>query len=346
MVNFTTITDIKFSPAKEPQGWGRIDWEALIRLVISPRNSKATTTERAKQTAPLIAAYDKNTRDKATAITGMFGMLRADIDATTETPESLASALCEQGLTAFAIYSTLSHCQAEHRYRVMIPLAEPVPYERWLIGQWYLAEVLPDCDPCAERPAQFMLLPCATKESAADYEHAIETGAALSEGGMFWLNAEEHAKTLADKAKLALNNAVKQPAVKPYRENLIGKQVSIISLLERHIDWPSLLAEYGYKRLGENSWLAPESGSKQAGAHILTSHSDGKQRLYSHHESDPCGGRLVDKLDFIAIRRHSGNQQEALKQVAEQWFMDAHVFNRKEWKASLENQKFQKMRGA
>lgn len=346
MVNFTTITDIKFNPIKAPKDWGRIDWEALIKLVISPRKSKAATTERAKQTSPLIAAYNQQTRDKATAITGMFGMLRADIDGTNETPESLASALYEQGLTAFVIYSTLSHTQDEHRYRVMIPLNEPVTFNCWQVGQWYLAEVLSDCDPCAERPAQFMLLPCVTTESAADYEQHTETGARLAADDMFWLNADEHAKALASKATALLNDATKRPPAKPYKEKLIGKSVSIIDLLERYIDWPSLLAEYGYKRLGENSWLAPESASKQAGAHILTSHSDNKQRLYSHHESDPCGGRLVDKLDFIAIRSHSSDQHAALKEIAKKWFIDAHVFNQQEWKADKAAQRFAKLRGA
>lgn len=346
MANFTTITDIKFNPVKTSNDWGNIDWEALIKLVSSPRKSKAATIERAKQTAPLVAAYSQQTRDKATAITGMFGMLRADIDGTMETPQSLALALCEQGLTAFVIYSTLSHTPAKHRYRVVIPLYEPVTYERWLVGQWYLAEMLPDCDPCSERPAQFMILPCVTKESCADYDQYIETGCHLTDEDMFWLNADEHAKALSSKATSQLNDAAKRPPAKPYKEKLIGKSVSIIDLLERYIDWPSLLAEYSYKRLGENSWLAPESASNQAGAHILTSHTDNKQRLYSHHESDPCGGRLVDKLDFIAIRSHSSDQHAALKEIAKKWFIDAHVFNQQEWKVDKAAQRFAKLRGA
>ena len=102
-----------------------------------------------------------------------------------------------------------------------------------------------------------------------------------------------------------------------------------------------MLIQYGYKAQGK-AYLPPESTSKQAGAYILTSHTDGKERYYSHHENDPCAnGLCIDKFDFMVIRSYQGDYKRALKLVAETYFSELHKHNLKEYKIYKQNQRTQ-----
>lgn len=330
MANFTTISNIKTTAE-----FGLINFESIIAATRTPRKSRAATPATAKLNSPLVAAHDQPTRNKAEASTGNFGMLRADLDnAGTQTADDLAVALREQGIERFVIYSTLSHTEERHRYRVIVP-SDGVMFERWQEGQFYLAEVLPDADPCADRPAQFMILPTVTRESAQDYDYAIGEGEPLTESGIFWQNAESHATALAAKVPDVATLATTQCFV----EGLIGAQISIIGLVNDAYDWPDLLESFGYKRKGLNAWVAPESQSGMPGTHLLTSSTNSKQRLFSHHANDPIGGQLVDKLDFIAIRSYGSDRVKALADIAKTHFPTVYAHNLREWQTVKDNTK-------
>ncbi|BBG90561.1 hypothetical protein [Aeromonas caviae] len=328
----TTISSLS-----ETQNFHHIDWDALATLAAEPRRSKAHTPEAAKKSSPLIAAHNGRSRTKTEAEQAMFGLLRADMDdAKGQNHRTIANALLEQGLESFIIYSTLSHTPEAPRYRVFVELAEPVQFEVWTNLQFELAEVL-GSDPCVNRPAQFMILPVTIKATEGDYKHKVSRGDALREGAPFWLNAAERAKR--EQAKAA--DTVKlYTAAKPaqFNERLTGNQVSIIDLVNRSYEWPELLDFYGYERKGRNSWMAPESSSGTAGVHILKSSTDGKERIFSHHTSDPAGGRLCDKFDLIAIREFDGDQVRALAEIAKEHFPEAHKHNRREWATIKRNE--------
>ncbi|WP_439826127.1 hypothetical protein [Aeromonas caviae] len=342
MINFTTIPNVSNN-----ETFGVITWQDLQQAACIPHRSRAHTPDATKRTAPLVAAHNGKTRHKAQAeANGLFGMLRADLDnAKGQTPESIADALREQGLCSFIIYSTLSHQPDAPRYRVFVELAEPVPFTMWADLQFALAELL-GSDPCVGRPAQFMILPTVIKSTAEHYQHMIAEGAALSPSAPFWLNAaalaEQHQAAAAK-----VSQRFKQVAPKPFNERLVGRQVSIIERVNASYEWPELLAHYGYKRKGRNAWMAPESTSGTAGVHILTSSTDGKERIFSHHQSDPAGNRLCDKFDLITIRNFSGDSVKAVQEIAREHFPDIHAHNRREWARAQrdeQRQQFEAMR--
>ena len=332
MAYFTTIPSIS-----ENATFCSVGWHKLQELAQNPHRGRAQSAAAAKKSSPLVAAHSGKTRSKAEAETSLFGLLRADLDdAKGQTPETLADALHEQGLGSFIIYSTLSHQPDDPRYRVLVELAEPVPFTTWADLQFAFADLL-DSDPCVSRPAQFMILPTTIKSTAEHYHYLIGNDEALATSSAFWLNAMEQAAQ-HQAAAAEVGQKFKQAAPKPFTEKLVGKQVSIIDLVNRAYEWPELLGSYGYLRKGRNAWIAPESTSGMAGAHILTSSTDGKERIFSHHQSDPAGNRLCDKFDLIAIRQFGGNHAQALAEIAKAHFPDAHAHNRREWAMAKRNE--------
>lgn len=322
MFNFTTINSIK-----ENVSYGTLQWHELVAYAKKPHNSHAQTPEAAKKTAKLVAAHNGSTRHKQQAEASLFGLLRADLDdALNQTPETIAAALREQGLDAFIIYSTLNHQPELPRYRVFVALAEPVTFAVWQDLQFELAELL-DSDPCVNRSAQFMILPTTIATTANHYTYLIAEGTALCSTGVFWMNALNKAKKYAIAAM-----STTPPAPEKAIESLLGRQVSIINLVNNSYSWAELLLFYGYKQKGKATWIAPESVSGVAGVHLLMSSTDGKERIYSHHESDPAGGRLCDKFDLMVIRSFNGNHRIALEEIARKAFPDAYKHNRREWR--------------
>ncbi|UJT79724.1 hypothetical protein L1P06_03870 [Edwardsiella piscicida] len=333
MFNFTTIPNIK-----QNSTFRSITWQELIILCRTPHKSRAQAPETTKHLVPLVAAHDVKSRIKTEAEAGLFGLLRADLDnAEGQTPETIADALREQGLGSFIIYSTLSHQPNKPRYRVFVELDAPVQYSTWADLQLALAELL-GSDPCVNRSAQFMILPTLIESTTEHYQYLVGEGGALSPFSPFWLNAMESAARYQANAK-ATTYKVIEPTPRPFTERLMGNQVSIIELVNSHYWWPELLEDYGYKQKGRNAWIAPESTSGTAGVHILTSSTDGKERIYSHHESDPAGRRLCDKFDLITIRSFGGDYRKALEAIAHEVFPEAHQHNLKEWRTTQANQR-------
>ncbi|MFM4732386.1 hypothetical protein [Aeromonas salmonicida] len=333
MFDFTTISNIK-----QNNVFNSITWPELVALCRTPHKYGAETSETAKQFSPLVAAHDVKSRIKAEAEAGGFGLLRADLDdAKGQTPQTIADALREQGVGSFAIYSTLSHQPNEPRYRVFVELAAPVSFIKWADLQLALAELL-ESDPCVNRAAQFMILPTLIEATAEHYQFLVGEGEALGPSSPFWLNAMASAARHQANASATAHTVI-APTPRPFTERLMGNQVSIIELVNSHYWWPELLAAYGYKQKGRNAWIAPESTSGTAGVHILTSSTDGKERIYSHHESDPAGGRLCDKFDLITIRSFGGDYRKALETIARDVFPEAHHHNLKEWRTTQANQR-------
>ncbi|PVU67736.1 hypothetical protein C9E85_00735 [Plesiomonas shigelloides] len=323
-------------------------WAELSEYVARPKASRCASIKAAKERSPLIAAHNAKTRLKAEAEQAEFSLLRADLDDNTQgsTPETIAAALLEVGIQSFLIYSTLSHTPDAPRYRVLVELVEAINFDTWAMLQFELAEML-GSDPCVNRPAQFMLLPTTIKDTVTSYQKFIGNGNALTPDSAFWKNAQVRAEAYQNKATstdIKLNSGGMRAFKRPYNERLIGNQVSIIEAVNLGYSWSELLAQYGYKRKALNAWVAPESQSKTAGVHILASHTDGKRRIYSHHSSDPCCGRLLDKFDLIALRSYGGDYTKAVREVAERCFPDLHKHNRDERRINAHNEQMANMR--
>ncbi|MDU0354493.1 hypothetical protein RS130_11595 [Paraglaciecola aquimarina] len=317
-----------------------IDWNKLVTNVETPPNLGTISPKEAKEQSAFIAATDAPNKTKDTIMShNNFTLLRLDIDETELNLDTIADTLESLFIESFLIHTTASHQQNENgnRYRVYIELAVSIPYGVWAALESYLSYIF-KADDCATRPQQIMYLP--VKLDGDKYAYKVAVGKALTVEGSQLL---EDAKAF-EQAQLEEQEAANTKPIKPtYKPDLIGQQVSIIDLVNEAYTWDDLLLSYGYKTQGK-AYLPPESTSAKAGAYILTSNTDGKERYYSHHESDPCAtGQSLDKFDFICIRGFRGNTSEALKQIAARYFPDVDRHNKEEWKIHQYNQKAQKL---
>jgi len=314
-----------------------IDWQELITKIESPQNLGGVTPETAKSKSEIIAATDAIDKTKENVLAhDHFTMLRLDLDETELDVDGIEDALNNMCIASFIIHTTASHHKNGNgnRYRVYIELAASLSYDTWATLETYLSYMFM-ADDCATRPQQIMYLPVRYKGDS--YSYHITKGDPLRVENSELLKRANSFK----KKQLSIKEAtIKDQLVKPtHNENLVGFQVSIIDAINQSYDWENLLLSYGYKRQGK-AYLPPESTSKIAGAYILTSNTDGKQRYYSHHENDPCAtGKCLDILDVISIRSHGGDTKQALCNIAKTHFPKLDKHNKKEWAINQQNTK-------
>lgn len=315
-----------------------INWHALKLNVTSPQNLGALTPKEAKAKSAVIAATDAPNKTKESILLhDSFTLLRLDLDDTNLELATIADMLESMCIESYIIHTTASHQQqaTTNRYRVYIELAASITYKVWAAMESYLSYIF-NADDCAKRPQQIMYLPVRLKDDS--YQFKIAEGRALNvESSQLYKDAQQFE---AEQSK-QLEQAISLPIKPAYQTHLIGNQVSIIDAVNSAYSWHELLIQYGYKAQGK-AYLPPESTSKQAGAYILTSHTDGKERYYSHHENDLCAnGLCIDKFDFMVIRSYQGDYKRALKLVAETYFSELHKHNLKEYKIYKQNQRTQ-----
>lgn len=315
-----------------------INWHELKLKVKSPKSLGALTPKEAKAKSAVIAATDAPNKTKESILLhDSFTLLRLDLDDTELELATIADMLESMCVESYIIHSTASHQQqvTTNRYRVYIELAASITYKVWAAMESYLSYIF-NADDCAKRPQQIMYLPVRLKDNS--YQFKIAEGRALNvESSQLYKDAQQFE---VEQSK-ELEQAISLPIKPAYQAELIGNQVSIIDAVNSAYSWHELLIQYGYKAQGK-AYLPPESTSKQAGAYILTSHTDCKERYYSHHENDPCGnGLCIDKFDFMVIRSYQGDYKRALKLVAETYFSELHKHNLKEYKIYKQNQRTQ-----
>jgi hypothetical protein len=314
-----------------------IDWQTLQERIKNPNDLGSVTPQQAKEKSAIIAATDAPNKQKETVlIHDSFTLLRLDLDDTKLDIDSISDTLEGLGFTSYIIHTTASHLQGDNgnRYRIYIQLAVALHYGDWSALESYLSYIFM-ADDCASRPQQIMYLPVRFKGD--NYEHVIVNGDAFIAQNSELL---KDAKAFLEEQNLQKETANKSVDAKPsFNEKLVGNQVSIIDAINKHYEWENLLVSYGYLRQGA-AFLPPEASSTKAGVYILTSNTDGKERYYSHHESDPCAtGQCIDKFDFIVIRSYSGNATQAIKDIAQTHFSAIDRHNKKEWAINKQNEK-------
>ncbi|GLS83444.1 DUF3987 domain-containing protein [Paraferrimonas haliotis] len=250
-------------------------------------------TQEQKAQAKAIAPHSCESKTKeAVKAHNQMTMLWLDLD---DSPLACAGDVHAQvdGITGkclMFIHTTASHQQdgKGNRYRVLIPLAKPMPCDEWEKAQRALQERLESvgADECSARVQQIIFEPVQT----ASYEGKSYQGDLLD------------GHTIA---ALYQPTAIAEPTVHTQTNPVFDAANAVLSM-------ENLLADYGYQRRGEK-WLYPNSDSGRAGVEIT---SQGK--YVSHHTSDPLnGGMPKDPLDVYAHWEHGGNPGKAVQRLAE-----------------------------
>ncbi len=118
-------------------------------------------------------------------------------------------------------------------------------------------------------------------------------------------------------------------------ERLTDGQVSVIDAFNEAYDVGAILTSHGYIRRGKR-YQSPTSTSRMAGINVLKCR-DGKDRIYSHHNSDLLNtGRAHDAFDVYAILEHGGDHWRAVQAAALMLYTSEgstlHHYNREVWR--------------
>ena len=334
--------EVKFlhgTSVKQTNDFNYINWEKLVELCSKPRLSSYKKYKEAKNYSHIIAAHDgKNKLKPDTLEHDNFTMLRLDLDDVDYEIKDIESKLLALSFESFIIHTTAKHCQGKYknRFRVYIQLESGINFHDWALLQTHLAEVF-KADNCATRPQQIMFLPI--QFEAIKFDKLIKSGSPYKVSN----TNELYKAALATKEALKVD--MEQIQKKHINERITptkkdnANKISIIDAVNNAFSWEMILGESGFKKIG-NKWLSPTQTSGTPGAVILTSNTDGKERFYTHSETDQSkyGNGAIDKFDFLLINHYANNQSDAVKDLAKLHFPKIDKHNKKYYAIEKANQ--------
>lgn len=340
MSNFVDHTEVKFLKAvtvTQTKDFTHITWKELVSLCSDLPKADFKTVKEAKAHSAVIAAHDGSAKTKLEVLAhNNFTLLRLDLDNIDYSIDDVQHSLSTLSIQSYIIHTTASHRQGnnKNRFRVYIEIKSGVDFDTWSLIQTYLSYDF-EADDCATRANQVMYLPFESEL----YEARIGSGQPLDledQTTQLYKDALAYKNGL-DKEMLALQKLSLDAVNKPMQKlEIVGNQVSIIDLVNNSFSWDMLLSSAGFKKIGLR-WLSPNSTSGTAAFVILTSSTDGKERLYSHSTTDGFNGESLDKFDFLVHSQYGNDQKKALKEIAEAYFPEVDKHNKREYAVNKQN---------
>lgn len=192
----------------------------------------------------------------------------------------------------YCVYSTRKHCEAAPRLRVLVPLNRTCNNDEYEPLARKLAEYIgmDMCDPSTFEASRLMYWPSCSANSSYVFTYAdkpfIDADGVL---GLYkdWRNVAEWKGITAPK----LSRGVKQadPTAKGGIVGAFCKTYDIYRVIYEII--PGVYTPCGDDR------FTYSSGSTTGGAVVY----EGGQFLYSHHATDPAGGKLCNSFDLARL---------------------------------------------
>lgn len=276
---------------------------------------------------------------------GVFQILAADID-TGNVPLERIEAAVEAAFgadVASVIYSTSSATIDNNKWRVIAPLAEPLPYDTWALAQRAFFDILRSHDivpdTALERAAQVIYLPNVKPENLGQDGAPIHYKISLAEGLPVDLSREplgeaiqrlaeareaaEAART-ADRAAMTLKRALRAA---------VGKR----SPIERfNVENPleDVLVKYGYeqKHAGSCDWRSPLQTSSSFATRVYLEPDGGGWMSLSGSDAEAglgaptaLGHRFGDAFDLFVHFEHNGDRTTALAAISQKQTLPPHV---------------------
>ena len=211
---------------------------------------------------------------------------------------------------AAAIYSTHSHTQTSHRLRLVIPLKRAVsPDEYGAVSRRIAADIGIDyCDDTTYDPSRLMYWASCSVD--AEYVFEYNDGPLLDPDEILktyhdWTDVTEW-PTSSRRQDVITRQAKKQgnPLEKPGVVGAFCKIYDIPAAIDRFL--PEV-----YKRVDDSRYTFTR-GSTEAG---LVLYEDGLF-AYSHHGTDPAGGRLVNAFDLVRLHSFGSLDEDLPPDVA------------------------------
>lgn len=210
----------------------------------------------------------------------------------------LFSAELVLGGKAYVIYSTHSHRPEKPKYRLIVPVDRAVSPDEYAAVSRKLAEQIgmEYFDKTTFDVHRLMYLPSCSKD--ADPMLEVYEGEPLDVDGMLaeyddWRDPLQWPRHVDDKAQRQTSKRMEDPKIKL---GVVGAFCRCYSISEAIA---TFLPET-YESVDDSLTRYTHVGSSSFGGLVVY---DDDTFAYSHHESDPCGGREVNAFDLVRLHK-------------------------------------------
>jgi predicted P-loop ATPase len=207
---------------------------------------------------------------------------------------------------AAAVYSTRKHSPRRPRLRVIVPIDREVsPDEYEPLARMLASSIgLSYCDPTTFEGSRLMYWPSASAD--AEFVYRVFPGGPVSAGNLLALYDDWH--DVSKWPRLPDEDASHTRSAARAEDPLT--KAGLVGAFCRVYDVPGAMDELLpglYTETNDPNRRTFAGGSTYGGAVI---YGDGRF-LYSHHATDPCGGRLVNAWDLVRIQKFGDLDTEA-----------------------------------
>lgn len=196
----------------------------------------------------------------------------------------------------FCVYSTRKHTTIAPRLRVLIPLDRAVSADEYEAVARKTAEMLGIgmCDPSTFEAHRLMYWPSCCADTEYVYEFAdaplLKADSVLAQYAD-WRDQRSWPQVPGMVSTQTLAAKQGDPESKPGIVGAFNRTYDIPAAMERFI--PGV-----YEQVANDAGRYTYTGGSTTGGAVLY---DSGKFLYSHHATDPCGGRLVNAFDMVRL---------------------------------------------
>lgn len=302
---------IKISTAnsRTSKNWKKEEmyWSEFVKRLETPRktaekfeeyiNMKPSKQAELKDVGGFVGGVLKDNQRKANNVISR-DLVTLDLDnieagGTTNVLRTLDALSC-----AYTVYSTRKHAEYAPRLRVIIPTNREITADEYEPVARKLAEYigLEMCDKTTFQASRLMYWASCSSDSKYVFSYAdkpfLDADRILAQYND-WRNVQEWAGVETHKVKL------------PKKQEDPTLKNGVVGAFCREFDIPAAISEYlegAYEFTDVDDRLTYMGGSTYGGA-IL--YENGKF-LYSHHATDPAGGKLCNAFDLVRIHTYGG----------------------------------------
>lgn len=290
-------------------------WSEFVEKLRTPARSTERLSEylsfskskqdELKDVGGFVGGVFKDTRRKADSVTGR-DLITLDMDnIPAEGTMSVLQRLAALGC-GYAVYSTRKHEEAKPRLRVISPLDRTCTADEYEPIARKLAQLIgiEFCDPTTFQASRLMYWPSVSSDSRYVFEY--EDKPFLSADGMLalygdWHNISDWPEVPnAPQARIKLAKKQGNPTEKTGVVGTFCRTYNIYSAMDRFLPGVYLPCE-------DEGRFTYSEGSTTGGAVIY----ENGNFLYSHHATDPAGGKLCNAFDLVRIHKFGELDDEA-----------------------------------
>lgn len=313
-LNNDKLLNITVGSGRKAASWipQEIMWSELCEKLRTPSRSTETLAEyltlpKSKQddlkdVGGFVGGSLSGNRRKADAVTGR-DLVTLDLDSIQAgTTESVLRKIDDLGF-GYCVYSTRKHCEAAPRLRVLIPLSRTCSADEYEPLARKLAEFIgmEMCDPTTFEASRLMYWPSCSSDSGYVFDYVdkpfIDVDGVLALYND-WHDVTEWKGVSAPKIPRGAKQA--DPTEKSGIVGAFCKTYDIYRVIYEII--PDV-----YTPCGTDGRFTYSGGSTTGGAVV---YNDG-QFLYSHHATDPAGGKLCNAFDLARLHLFGDKDDDA-----------------------------------